>query len=102
MVRDFETYDKWAEFHKELQYEDFWRKKVAAEQHARELDSQTLINKALKMTFQFDKSKLLQYGHCHKFNKPVSFIPDTCQLETQECFVHRNSAKFTSSPAHTP
>lgn len=31
----------------------------------------------------------LAFGDCTKFNKPVSFIPETCQLETQECFYHR-------------
>ncbi len=31
----------------------------------------------------------LAFGQCDKFNKPVSFIPETCQLETQECFEHR-------------
>lgn len=30
-----------------------------------------------------------QYGDCLKFNRPVSFIPNTCQIETQICFVHR-------------
>lgn len=29
------------------------------------------------------------YGHCKKFDKAVSFIPNTCQLDTQECFEHR-------------
>lgn len=31
----------------------------------------------------------IQYGHCQKLDKPVSFIPNTCQIETQKCFVHR-------------
>jgi hypothetical protein len=31
----------------------------------------------------------LQYGYCAKLNKPVSFIPVTCQIETQKCFEHR-------------
>lgn len=31
----------------------------------------------------------LQFGKCSKFNKEVSFIPNTCQLETQKCFIHR-------------
>lgn len=35
--------------------------------------------------------QLIQYGNCHKFNKQVSFIPNTCQLETQKCFEHRRS-----------
>jgi len=32
---------------------------------------------------------LINYGDCTKFNKAVSFIPNTCQLETQDCFEHR-------------
>jgi len=33
----------------------------------------------------------MAFGNCTKFNKPVSFIPETCQLETQNCFIHRKS-----------
>lgn len=29
------------------------------------------------------------YGNCTKFNKPVSFQPNTIQIDTQECFKHR-------------
>lgn len=29
------------------------------------------------------------YGNCTKFNKPVSFIPGICQIDTQQCFKHR-------------
>lgn len=31
----------------------------------------------------------INYGHCSKFDKPVTFIPVTCQLDTQVCFEHR-------------
>ena len=31
----------------------------------------------------------LNFGMCTKFNKSVTFIPNTCQLETQQCFEHR-------------
>lgn len=31
----------------------------------------------------------INYGHCKKFDKPVSFIPKHCQIETQKCFEHR-------------
>lgn len=31
----------------------------------------------------------INYGDCQKFNKQVSFIPNTCQIETQSCFEHR-------------
>ncbi len=31
----------------------------------------------------------IHYGDCKKFDKKVSFIPNICQLETQECFIHR-------------
>lgn len=33
----------------------------------------------------------LQYGDCLKLNKPVSFIPCVCQLDTQKCFEHRKN-----------
>lgn len=36
-------------------------------------------------------SHRIHYGDCTKFNKPVSFIPNICQLETQECFEHRRN-----------
>lgn len=29
------------------------------------------------------------YGNCLKLSKPISFLPNTCQIETQECFNHR-------------
>lgn len=31
----------------------------------------------------------IAYGNCTKLNKDVSFIPNTCQSNTQECFKHR-------------
>lgn len=34
-------------------------------------------------------SHRINYGNCQKFGKAVSFIPNTCQLDTQECFEHR-------------
>lgn len=45
-----------------------------------------------KMKFQFDKKEAsINYGKCAEFNKQVSFIPNVCQLETQECFEHRRT-----------
>lgn len=76
MDRDFETYKKWENFHRELQFKDFERKKAIMEIRP-------------NAQFQFDKSGLLQYGKCKKLNKPVSFIPNICQIETQDCFLHR-------------
>lgn len=35
----------------------------------------------------------LAFGDCDKFFKPVSFIPGTCQIETQKCFSHRKDHK---------
>jgi len=31
----------------------------------------------------------LNFGVCSRFNKNVSFVPSICQIETQECFIHR-------------
>lgn len=35
----------------------------------------------------------INYGNCTKFNKPVSFIANRCQPQTQHCFVHRKDLK---------
>lgn len=44
-----------------------------------------------KMKFQFNKSTaMINFGFCSKFNKDVRFIPNTIQLDTQECFKHRS------------
>jgi hypothetical protein len=49
-----------------------------------------LNNESKKLTFQFNnKEASINYGNCIKLNKPVSFIPNTCQLDTQDCFKHR-------------
>jgi hypothetical protein len=33
----------------------------------------------------------INYGFCSKLDKSVSFITNTCQLETQLCFEHRKN-----------
>ena len=54
----------------------------------------SLFNEAENLRFVFDRSKvLINYGNCTKLSKAVSFIPNVCQLETQNCFVHRKAAE---------
>jgi hypothetical protein len=48
-----------------------------------------LLRVAEKMRFQFDKSTLVHYGNCTKKSKPIAFLPNICQIETQDCFKHR-------------
>ena len=81
MERDFETYKKWEQFHRELQLKEFNLKKEREEIRS-------------NAQFQFDKVGLLQYGKCKRFQKDISFIPNICQLETQECFEHRRDGNF--------
>lgn len=38
---------------------------------------------------QLNASHRINYGTCSKLNKEVTFIPNWCQIETQECFKHR-------------
>lgn len=42
-------------------------------------------------TGQEKASHRCNYGFCNKLNKEVIFIPNTCQLETQNCFKHRRN-----------
>lgn len=54
--------------------------------------AKTLLKEARKMVFQFDESGCaIHFGRCGKLNKEVSFMPNTLQLDTQECFEHRRS-----------
>ena len=103
MVRDFAKFQKWSDWNKGLQIIDFEKKKAKAIEDAKAQlaevqirgikseirGSEYVLKKANKMEFVFDKSGLLSYGNCTKLNKEVSFIPDICQLETQNCFEHR-------------
>lgn len=52
----------------------------------RDLDRLNLHRKSYEGTGLMDG---LQFGKCEKLNKDISFIPNTCQLDTQECFEHR-------------
>lgn len=40
---------------------------------------------------QLNASHRLNYGTCTKFNKPVSFIPNWCEPQNQNCFKHRRN-----------
>ena len=91
MVRDFEKFKKWENWNKEMQLADFAIKQAKEIEDAKKQIpyNQWLVDKAMKMQFQFDRKFLISYGNCKKFDKDVSFIPEICQLETQECFEHR-------------
>lgn len=52
----------------------------------RDLDRLNQHKKSYEGTGLMDR---LNYGNCTKLNKPVSFISETCQIETQKCFEHR-------------
>ncbi len=100
MDRDLDLYKKWEDWHRGIALKDFNRNKAksifdanqAINNSANESDKRSaegMLRKAQKMKFQFEKIGLIKYGKCNKFHKEVSFIPNTCQLETQECFEHR-------------
>lgn len=94
MVRNIDKYKSWENNRKNMQFEDFERKKQKAFDIANECEDpkgkETLLAVAEKMEFIYEKG-IIQYGNCTKFDKEVSFIPNTCQLETQQCFEHRRN-----------
>ena len=93
MERDFEAYKKWEQWHREQDLRKFEMDKAKAITSAKGIEDEkgraAQLRIAEKMTFQFELKSGLQYGKCLKFTKPVAFIPMTCQIDTQECFVHR-------------
>jgi len=49
-----------------------------------------VTREATRMKFQFDKKEAsINYGYCSHKNIDVTFLPNTLQLDTQECFVNR-------------
>jgi len=47
------------------------------------------FNRYNKLNEGVAKAGRVCYGNCTKLNKDVSFIPNTCQIHTQDCFEHR-------------
>jgi hypothetical protein len=98
MERDFVTYQKWEDWHRKIDFDNFEKRKVKAIKDAEQIEDEkgreAQLRIANKMRFQFDKNGLLKYGNCTKFKKPVSFIPMICQLETQSCFEHRRRGEM--------
>lgn len=94
MERDLAKFEYWMAWHRNIECADFERAKAKAFKDAESAENeqakQAMLFKARKMKFQFDKSKLINYGNCTKLDKSVSFIPNACQLETQFCWESRN------------
>lgn len=93
MIRDADAYQKWHDWHRDNALLEFEKKKAKAFEDANNAENEqarkAMLFKANKMTFQFDKSGLISYGNCSKLKKPVAFIPNVCQVETQFCWEGR-------------
>ena len=48
-----------------------------------------LIQEINTFKFQFNNDAHISYGDCMKRMESISFVANTCQLETQKCFEHR-------------
>jgi len=98
LERSLSQRQRHVDFHYQMQkkYFDIKRLKLieSGEDRLRkgENDKARLIFKDVhKMNFVFDEGGCsLHYGKCLKFDKDVSFIANTLQLDTQECFKHRS------------
>ena len=55
----------------------------------RDLEKKTFWDSTELHKNQKNASHRIHYGRCIKQNKDVSSIPNTCQLETQQCFKNR-------------
>ena len=96
MVRDFDKFnqskvdrDRW----QRLTFDNTKNKLLLdAEEHKRKGRFDKAINtfkSAYSMKYEFTNDSKISFGNCSKFNKDVAFTPNTCQLDTQDCFTHR-------------
>ena len=99
MVRDLEERKESLAWHKQLDFQEFERRKAKWWElylwytDRNEPEKATLMKlEHSRMRFEFDKSRYtVHYGCCAKLEKKVSFIPEVCQLDTQDCFINRKS-----------
>lgn len=96
LERDFERFKKakqrvrdWEAFSAKLQRKKLLRQAVEEKKKGNYRSHDKLLKKRSKIQPTPSYSNLTQFGHCTKFDESVEFIPNVCQIETQECFVHR-------------
>lgn len=94
MERDIDLFNKVIADDKATQLQSFRNRKAKAIWNARRHDDPTKRSEALKDAMKLKYAYMPQrvainYGQCIKFDKRVSFLPNTLQLDTQDCFVHR-------------
>lgn len=98
--RSLSDRQKHVDFHYEMQKRHFNIKRIKLLERGQhwlfvkndKIKAKKLFNEARKMNFVFDEGSCsLHYGKCNKFDKEVSIIPNTLQLDTQDCFVHRSN-----------
>ena len=97
MIRDLGKRMQSVELHSSWQKAEFDKAKARMIKSANENNAKgnqdaykALMKAANKMTFQANKGEAaIHYGFCTLKNKSVSFIPNTCQIDTQQCFKHR-------------
>lgn len=106
MVRDSEKLGRSKAFHHQLDLDAFNRtqanllKLANNARRENELERYEAIHVTRsKMKFAPAYVSGLSYGDCSKLNKPISFIANTCQPETQHCFLHRKDAP--QGPRHS-
>jgi hypothetical protein len=95
MVRDFERYEASLKFHQQMQFDYFTHLQNKLRKRAwfyfRTMNDLLMYDKlsteADNMKFQFNrKEAAINFGYCSKLSKKVSFLPNTLQLDTQDCF----------------
>jgi ribosomal protein L22 len=97
LQRDIDLKNKWVEKHRIWSIQSYVRSKERLVAKAKKKiekgkvdEARAILREVRKVRYQFSKKPLsLQYGNCLKTGEAINFIPNTCQLDTQECFVHR-------------
>ena len=93
LQRDMEKFKKWEEWNRSVQLKDFELRRgqafKIAESQPDDKSRLTMLAKANKMVFQFDRSSLFMYGYCAVKNIDVYFLSGICMPQNRVCFKHR-------------
>lgn len=100
LVRDLEKYKVQIAHDKSEQIWFFRRKKARRLWEARKkfkkdpIKGAQSLKEAIALSHTY-RPQIVQsnYGNCSRFEKDINFLPNTFQIDTQDCFKHRKDLK---------
>ncbi len=80
---------QWAAASIRMRRKRFWEEAQKALGAGKRDSCTELLREHSRVTVDKGYKAGLVFGRCAKYNKPIQTVSNVCQVDTQECFVHR-------------